>query len=83
MNTRLSLTASASKTTSPGSDDRSAVGHIVTHFAQCTDRLRHDIRIGQDAHLLRRNDETFFGCKLAEPRGIEKACVNVIGLRTG
>lgn len=46
------------------------IDHIMTGLAQRPDGRGDDVRVSQDAHLLGRDDKTFFSRKLAQPRGI-------------
>ena len=41
------------------------IDHIVTGLAQRSNRRGDDVRVSQDAHLLGRDDKTFFSRKLA------------------
>ena len=59
------------------------VGDIVTGFTQRLYCRSDDVRVGQDAHLLGRDDETFFRRKLAQSRGVQEAGIDVIGFKNG
>lgn len=58
-----------------------SIDHVVTGLSQRPNRRSDDVGISQNAHLLRRDDETFFCRKLAQPRGIQEAGIDVVRLK--